>query len=91
MPEWLAIIRHNSVLEWLTRQRARMAQYSSVYISVPEWLSIKVHISVPEWLAIIRHNSVLEWLTRQRARMAQYSSVYISVPEYYNIVHIGSL
>ena len=46
MPEWLAMLVHSSVPEWLDSLR--------IYSSVPEWLAMLVHSSVPEWLDSVR-------------------------------------
>ena len=53
-----------------------MAQHFTLYISVPEWLSIILYISVPEWLSIALYISVPEWLS---------ITLYISVPEWLSI------
>ena len=48
--EWLNVLVHNGVPEWLNRK------------SVQEWLNVLVHNGVPEWLKILVHNGVPEWL-----------------------------
>ena len=46
MPEWLDVLVHVSVPEWLAMlMRARMARYVNAQM-LPEWLNVS---SVPEW------------------------------------------